>query len=145
MARGESAVFIKTLDLFMRLREAIARGTHDGDDLLAALRSAEWCALDDLATERPTDFVIEELQALLEYRRDMGLFTVITGNYNLRELEAHWRSYRTADGVPVEIRAGTMHAGRRVLERIAEYCQVVPVHGRNLRRTADDEKVRLIR
>jgi len=145
MMRGEDAVYIRSLDLMDKLRGAIARGSDEGDELLALVKSVRWLALDDLATERPTDFVIEKLQSILENRRDMGLFTVITGNYNLRELEAHWRSYRTADGVPVEIRAGVMHAGRRVLERIAEYCQILPVHGRNLRRTADDEKVRPIR
>lgn len=145
MMRGEDAVFIKSLDLMDKLRGAIARGSDEGDELLALVKSVRWLALDDLATERPTDFVIEKLQAILENRRDMGLFTVITGNYNLRELEAHWRSYRTSDGVPVEIRAGVMHAGRRVLERIAEYCQVVPVQGRNLRRTADEGKIKPIR
>jgi len=146
MQRGEDAVFIRSLDLMDRLRSAIARGSEEGDDLLSLLKTVYWFALDDLATERPTDFVIEKLQAILEYRRDAGLLTIITSNFNYRELEAHWRSYRTANGEPVEIKAGAMHAGRRVIERIAEYCKAVPMHGRNLRRTAPDEgKIKPIR
>ncbi len=91
--------------------------------------------------------MLEKLQIILESRRDNALYTVVTSNYNYRELEARWRSYQTKDGERVEIKAGMMHAGRRLLERIAEYCLPLGVRGRNLRRTAgqSDEKVRPIR
>ncbi len=143
MYREEDALFIRSLDLIDRLRDFIAH--HSGDDLLNMVKSVRWLALDDFATERPTDFVLEKLQIILENRRDNGLYTIVTSNYNYRELEARWRSYQTKDGERVEIKAGTMHAGRRLLERIAEYCLPVAVRGRNLRRTAGDEKVRAIR
>ena len=138
MLREEDTLFIRSLDLLDRVRQAIARRTDDGDDLLHLTKSVKWLALDDLATERPTDFVLEKLQGLLEARRDNGLYTIITSNYSYRDLEAQWR--------PENVRAGSMHAGRRLLERIAEYCKPVAMRGRNLRRSANDEgKVRPIR
>lgn len=131
MRREEDTVFIRSLDLLDRLRQAIARGNDEGDQLLSLCKSVSWLALDDLATERPTDFVLEKLQSLLEARRDSGLYTVITSNLHLRELEAHWRPLDPETKKPLA--HGARHAGRRVLERIAEYCASVQVQGRNQR------------
>lgn len=143
MQRGEDAVFIRSLDLLDRLRKAIARGNDEGDRLLHLCKTVMWLALDDLATERPTDFVIEKLQSLLEARRDAGLYTIITSNLHLRELEAHWRPLDPETHKPMQ--AGTRHAGRRVLERIAEYCTSIQVKGRNQRQKPDEGKIKPIR
>jgi DNA replication protein DnaC len=138
MLREEDALFIRSLDLLDRVRQAIARRTDDGDDLLQLTKSVRWLALDDLAAERPTDFVLEKLQSLLEARRDSGLYTVITSNYSYRDLEAQWR--------PDDVKAGMMHPGRRLIERLAEYCKPQAMKGRNLRRSVTNEgKVRQIR
>ena len=138
MFRGIDAAFIRSIDLINRLREAIARGTHEGDELLHLVKNVRWLALDDLATERPTPYVIEQFYAVIEERRASGLYTVITSNFSLRELEAHWR--------PQDVRPGAFHAGKRVVDRIAEYCDQIPMKGRNLRRTVPDEgKIKPIR
>src|SRR5712691_11069120 len=42
MRRGEDAVFIRSLDLMERLKEAIRRGTHEGDDLLQLCKTVTW-------------------------------------------------------------------------------------------------------
>jgi DNA replication protein DnaC len=128
MRRGEDAVFIRSLDLMDRLRESIHRGTTDGDELLALAKSVKWLALDDLATERPTPYVIQELKAIVEARMDNDLFTIFTSNFSLRELEDYWR--------PEDVKPGGFHPGRRVIDRIAEYAEGVPVKGRNLRLVA---------
>lgn len=143
MQREEDAVFIRSLDLLDRLRQAIARGNDEGDQLLHLVKTVTWLALDDLATERPTDFVIEKLQSVLEARRDAGLYTVITSNLHLRELEAHWRPLDQATHKPLP--AGTYHAGRRVLERLAEYCTSLQIKGRNIRQKPDEGKIKPIR
>lgn len=128
--RGESAAFIRTIDLMNRLREAVSKSMRhepsDGDALLDLAKTVTWLALDDLATERPTSFVLEQLYALIEARRSSGLFTVFTCNFNLAELEQQWRP----DGVS----AGAFHAGRRVTDRIGEYCIGIQPKNGNLRR-----------
>lgn len=143
MQREEDAVFIRSLDLLDRLRQAIARGNDEGDQLLHLVKNVTWLALDDLATERPTDFVIEKLQSILETRRDLGLYTAITSNLHFRELESCWRPLDpdTRKSMPT----GTRHAGRRVLERLAEYCQVIHVRGKNLRQGKTVESVRSLK
>ncbi len=138
LLREEDALFIRSLDLMDTLREAIAKKSDEGIELLQLAKSVKWLALDDLATEEKTDFVIRKLQGLLEARRDNGLYTVMTSNNSYRELEAQWR--------PGNVKAGESHAGRRLIERISEYCKPQGLKGRNLRRTLPDEgKVRPIR
>jgi primosomal protein DnaI len=125
MRRGDDAVFIRSLDLLDRLRESYHRGTHEGDDLLALVKSVKWLALDDLATEKPTDYVIQELKSIIERRMDAGLYTIFTSNFSLEQLKKYWQP-----------KDGSFHAGLRVIDRIAEYAEGVPVKGRNLRLVA---------
>jgi len=129
MRRGEDAAFLRSIDLMNRLRESIHKGSADGDDLLHLAKTVTWLAIDDLATERPTPYVIEQLYAIVETRRAAGLYTMFTSNLSLRDLEAHWR--------PDDVKQGAFYAGRRVAVRIAEYCQGIRVGGRNLRKTVD--------
>lgn len=128
--RGESAAYIRSIDLINRLREAVAKSMRhepsDGDALLDLAKTVQWLALDDLATERPTTFVLEQLYALVEARRSSGLYTVFTCNFNLGQLEEQWR--------PADVPAGGFHAGRRVVERIGEYCTGVAPKNGNLRK-----------
>jgi DNA replication protein DnaC len=125
MRRGEDAIFLRSLELMDRLRESIHKGTTDGDELLYLAQTVQWLALDDLAVEKPTAYVIQELKAIIEARMDKRLFTVITSNFSLPQLEAYWR--------PSNVQDGGFHPGKRVVERIAEYTEGVQVKGRNLR------------
>src|SRR6266568_3120457 len=151
MRRGEDAVFIRSLDLMDRLREAIAR-SHAGlpfmmnnagriysdaaepteDELLKLIKSVKWLVLDDLAVEKPTDYVIQELKAIVEARMDNDLYTIFTSNFSLRELEDYWR--------PDNVQEHGFYPGKRVIARIAEYAEGVPMKGRNLRLVREVQK-----
>jgi DNA replication protein DnaC len=136
ISRGEPAAFIRSIDFMNRLRESVAKSmrheSSDGDALLDLAKTVRWLALDDLATERPTPFVLEQLYALIEARRSAGLYTVFTCNYNLAQLETQWR--------PADVAPGQFHAGRRVVERIGEYCTGVTPKNGNLRRRANGKQ-----
>jgi len=125
MRRGEDAIFIRSLDLMDRLRESIHRGTHEGDEILHLAKTIKWLALDDLAVEKPTEYVIQELKAIVDARFDNDLYTIVTSNFSLKELEAYWR--------PPDVKEGAFYPGRRVVDRLAEYAEGVRVSGRNLR------------
>jgi DNA replication protein DnaC len=129
MRRGEDAIFLRSLELMDRLRESIHKGSTDGDELLSLAQTVTWLALDDLAVEKPTAYVIQELKAIVEARMDKGLFTIFTSNFSLKQLEDYWR--------PSDMQDGGFHAGKRVIERIAEYSEGVQVKGRNLRLVKD--------
>ncbi len=137
MRRGETAAFIRSIDLMNRLRESIHKGSAEGDELLHLAKTVKWLAIDDLATERPTPYVLEQLYAIVEARRSHpdGLYTMFTSNLSLQRLEEYWR--------PEGMQPGAFHPGRRVIERIAEYSQGVLVGGRNLRKKVDSMLNRL--
>ena len=128
MRREEDAVFIRSLDLMERLKEAIRRGTHDGDDLLRLVKSVQWLAIDDMATEAPTRYVIQEFKAIIESRMDAGLYTIFTSNLSLGDLANYWR--------PDDADEETFYPGRRVIDRVAEYSLGIFVRGRNQREKA---------
>jgi DNA replication protein DnaC len=120
---------LRSIDLMNRLREAISIGISDSDDLLQLAMTVTWLALDDLVTERPTSYVIEQLYVLLETRRSSEDYTLFTSNFNLCYPEVRWE--------PDGISPGGFHPGRRMNERMTEYCEIVSVRGRNLRRAAE--------
>lgn len=126
MWREEDAMFIREVDLVERLRAAVARGTEEGDELLWIARNVRWLCLDEMGMSKPTQFVLELLYKLVEGRRSLGLFTIFTSNYNLAALDAYWRPDGSA--------ATDFHPGRRITDRIAEYCDGVHVVGPNQRR-----------
>lgn len=126
MERQEDAMFIRECDLIERLRAAVARETEDGDDLLRIAKSVRWLALDEVGLEKPTAFVLGLFYKLIEARRSLGLYTIFTSNHNLAALDAYWRPDGSA--------ATEFHPGRRITDRIAEYCDGVHVAGPNQRR-----------
>jgi DNA replication protein DnaC len=123
MEQGNVGLFVMTTELFKRIRSSF--NDKSSDDLLSVITEVPWLVLDDLAVERPTDFVLEELYYIIQKRRQQGLYTIFTSNLSTKDLEAYWR--------PEGMAAGSLHAGVRVTERIQEYCTGVSVKGRNLR------------
>jgi DNA replication protein DnaC len=84
--------------------------------------------MDDLGVEPPTEASIRQLYELLEERRGRaGLYTVITSNYSLEELEQYWR--------PQGYGPGEFHDGLRVIERLSESYAELEVLGPNLRKS----------
>jgi DNA replication protein DnaC len=123
---GESALFVMVLDLLKRLKATYRDDTDvSEDDILQAVTQVRWLVLDDLAVERPSDYVIEQLYYVIEKRKRAGLYTIVTSNLSTRELEKHWR--------PTGLAEGSFHAGMRVADRLREYCEGIAVQGRNLR------------
>jgi len=58
------------------------------DDILRKYWNATFLVIDDFVTTRPTEWVVETIYALINYRYENLLTTVITSNYGLKELES---------------------------------------------------------
>jgi DNA replication protein DnaC len=126
MHYGESTLFLMTIELINKLRASFGSDAdYSEDEVLDAVTSVRWLVLDDLATERPTPYVLEQLYYIIEKRRSQGLYTIFTSNLSTKDVEQYWR--------PAGVAEGTFHAGVRVIERIREYCEGVAVRGRNQR------------
>ena len=132
--KGHSGVFIATVDLFSKLKDAIAASKRNEDyqdryeagqgaKLLRLVKSVELLILDDLGVECGSPYEIRELYLILEARRSHGLYTIFTSNRDAKDLEQYWRNDKIV-----------FQDATRIIERLGEYAFVVPVGGRNQRR-----------
>jgi DNA replication protein DnaC len=104
--------FVITPDLMDELRP----GKDDGQ-LADTVKSKHVLLLDDLGTEKPSDWVSEKLYQLINYRYNYELPTLITSNYTVDELKK---------------RLG--ENGPKIVDRIMGMCSVVMVGGPSWRR-----------
>jgi DNA replication protein DnaC len=127
LARGESGLFIRSSKYIRLLRQAdLGIETKLGNTLLDLAFSVTCLVLDDLAVEHPTGYVVRQCYDLVEERRTTnGLYTVITSNKSIDEVEERWR--------PQGIAPGAFHEGTRVVERLRESWGELEVQGLDLR------------
>lgn len=78
------SLFVNTLRLFDALKESYTTGVSC--EVFESARRARLLVLDDLGSERPSDWVRERLYALLSTRWDEMLSTVVTSNLDPRIL-----------------------------------------------------------
>lgn len=120
LSRGPGAgLFVRAVDMLAAIRETY------GDRATASEREVErrytseapFLVLDDLGTEKLSDWVQEKLYAILDGRYIAELPTLITSNLTLEEMAAHYRSH-----------------GDRLASRIAGLGMEVELRGRDRRR-----------
>jgi DNA replication protein DnaC len=88
LANGAPALFLNTPDLLDFLRETFApKSETTYSDRFDEIRDAPLLILDDLGTESPTQWAIEKLYQLLNYRYNAHLPTVITTNKRIEDIE----------------------------------------------------------
>lgn len=99
-------------------------------DILQPVQEAEVLVLDDLGAMRPTEWVLDNVSAILRYRYNHELSTIITTNFP---------NLPTGNGTPMtaERMAKEMTLGERIgdqmLSRVAGMCGEVKIEGKDFR------------
>ncbi len=111
----EYVVFLYTADFLDEIRETYD-DEYTGEDKFEMVRTATILVLDDLGTERMTDWAKEKITQLLNYRYNNLLPTIVTTNLSLDELRER--------------------IGERAFSRLLARSEVLPILGvdRRLRR-----------
>lgn len=138
---GRAAAYLPTVELFDALRTAYRSGQGEqADEYMRMASDAEVLVLDDLAVERPTSWVLEQVYLLLERRmRTPDRWTVITSNRSLEGLDTMWLAPRWVGSTLVPpSEADEMQVGR-IVQRLGRHCHVVEVAGRNLAEVYEPE------
>lgn len=100
--RGIQAVHFNTQDLFREIRSTFNLDS-DGkplkqvreSEILDLMRNCDFLSLDDVGTEKPTEWVQEKFYEILNYRYEYHKPTAFSTNNTLKELEGHLgKSYR---------------------------------------------------
>lgn len=110
LSRGYTAKLISTADLLSEIKDDF---TSREPTVLKNAKAYDLLVLDDFGMERPTEWAMETLSALIDARVSAGKPTIITSNYSLGELRDRW------GGID----------GARLVSRIGGACERVEVKG----------------
>ncbi len=93
LARGKTAKYVYVPLLLHDLREGFQREGEDSYGYLYDFfQKVELLVLDDLGREKSTEWTVEHLEAILDYRYIHGLPVVVTTNRDFEELERKYNS-----------------------------------------------------
>jgi len=80
-----STIFVSFPEMLEEIKQGY--GNKMADVILKKYLTAHFLVIDDFLTTKPTDWVLETIYYLVNYRYEHMLTTVITSNFNLEELE----------------------------------------------------------
>jgi DNA replication protein DnaC len=87
-------VFIRSVDLFNRLRESFRNNfSTPASEITESFSRYRFLVIDDLGTERDTPLVQEALYNIIDHRAGHRLPTVITSNFTLDRVAEHYGEF----------------------------------------------------
>jgi DNA replication protein DnaC len=110
-------------------------------DVLKPVFESEVLVLDELGAARPTEWVLDAVQYILNTRYNAQLTTIITTNYRFgpetkqQPGEAYDKFQARKAGQKEEFTLGD-RIGDRMISRLVEMCRIVPVSGPDFRKIA---------
>ena len=110
-------LFAGVPDLLMDIRDSF--GTGRTAEILRSVQRAPCLVLDDLGAERMSEWVGEQVFAILNYRSNHELQTIITSNYGLTALAERMTAATKGK------KSGDDVQSQRVLSRICGMCYIV--------------------
>ncbi len=103
---------ISTVDLMAQIKDRYDTG--GAQDLIRIYQTARLTILDDVGAEKPTDWVIERLMEIIDYRYREMLPLIITTNQSPKEMQAR--------------------LGARIWDRLCEMCAQIVIYAPSQRR-----------
>jgi DNA replication protein DnaC len=124
LEEGRSVAIYSLPKLLSRIRR-----TYDGDpgeqsydELFERLTTVDLLHIDDLGAENRTEWVLEQLYALINERYEQGRSLLVTTNYDEEELRSQLGE----------------HTGDRIVSRLVEMCDPQPLYGEDHRSRRED-------
>jgi DNA replication protein DnaC len=113
------SLFVTVPELLDNLRETYNKPGRNLDEWMDAVQNADFLVLDDLGSERPTEWVRERIFVMVNYRYREALPTVFTSNIGPKDL--------------------AQQLGERTASRIIAMCEWIALEGEDYRETAARE------
>jgi len=105
--RGAYCFYVSMVELLESLRPNSVRGQEYGEWIFHRAKADDLLVLDDIGTEKPSEWVEEKIYSLIDIRYRMNRATIFTTNYTEKQLEAQLggrtisRIYEMADSYSV--------------------------------------------
>lgn len=124
--RGRSVIFVTVPTISVRIRSTFQKNsTLTEGDVLEKLYTVPTLILDDIGIEKPTRFVCSTLCNIFNERYNARLQTIMTSNYQLKELENIFNN-------PTDENTPTFD-GSRIYDRCKQMCIPIELKGRSRR------------
>ena len=125
LRQGKPVLFSSVPDLMGDIRASFHRG--DTEEVLQSVKEVPFLVLDDLGAERPTEWVGEQLFAIVNYRLNERLATVVTSNFSPDEIIGRMATVDDRGRVIDDMQ------GQRIMSRIYGMCTRVFLGGEDRR------------
>lgn len=91
---SEWGQFIRAVDLFRKIRDCFRENSEETESgLIEIFGSCDLLVLDDLGTEKVSDFVEQTLYDIIDHRYSENLPIIITSNLSISEIAAHYKNH----------------------------------------------------
>ena len=122
---GKSVLFASVPDLMADIRASFDCGKTA--ETVRAVKETPFLVLDDLGSEKMSEWVGEQLFCIINHRYNERLQTVVTSNYSPTEIIAHMATVNGKGEVIDDMQ------GQRIMSRIYEMCERVEIRGADWR------------
>ncbi|MGX9134019.1 ATP-binding protein [Rummeliibacillus sp. JY-2-4R] len=118
---GINVTVVKAVNMSKEVRKTYKQDSNMNDlEVIAAFQKADVLVIDDLAAEKPSEFVEELLYTIFDYRVEQKLPTIITSNLTIEEFGS--QQYRAKDG---QIKSYEEGGDSRVVSRLKKLCMEI--------------------
>jgi len=125
MKQGKPVLFASVPDLLGDIRASFKSGNTD--EAMQSVKEAAFLVLDDLGAEKMTEWVSEQLFAIINHRYNEKLQTVITSNFDAKNIIRRMSIVDRAGNIIDDMQ------GERIMSRIFGMCQMVHLGGKDYR------------
>ena len=133
LKKGLSVLFVSVTELFRTLQDSFDKPDKEQKDkILPLIKQARCLILDDMGTTQRTEWKVAILQEIIDYRYANALQTIVTSNYSLPELKAHFVIRDKSGRVKDDKQAS------RITSRLEEMCQVAKLDTPSFRHKQED-------
>ena len=122
---GHPVLFASVPDLMADIRGSFK--DNSTSETVQAVKETPFLVLDDLGSEKMSEWVGEQLFCIVNHRYDERLQTVVTSNYSPMEIIAHMATVDGRGNVIDDMQ------GQRIISRIYGMCERVEIRGADWR------------
>lgn len=125
VSTGEPVLFASVPDLMADIRGSFKDGSTS--ETVQAVKETPFLVLDDLGSEKMSEWVGEQLFCIVNHRYNERLQTVVTSNYSPTQIIAHMATVDGRGNVIDDMQ------GQRIMSRIYGMCERVEIKGADWR------------
>ena len=122
LKKGQSVIFGDVPSMLEDLRSNYGKQNDNRlEEQMKAFAKADLVVLDDIGTEKPTEWAVNRLYLIVNERYNANKPLIVTGNYTSKEIAERLNN-------PTDAKTAGI-TGDRIVSRLAEMCEILTIRG----------------